>query len=93
LRIQTSAERYLSGFVFCLSSTHSSAPSAYTLAYSTVLTIVNLDGTSILSLYSTELAAVISLLAKEEEEEEEQDDNDKFINIDAFDEGLIDLQL
>jgi hypothetical protein len=57
---------------------------------------VHLDGTSILSLYSTELAAVISLLAKEEEEEEEeeeQDDNDKFINIDAFDEGLVDLQL
>jgi hypothetical protein len=40
-------------FVFCLSSTHSCAPSAYTLAYPTVLTIVHLDGTSILSLYST----------------------------------------
>jgi hypothetical protein len=39
-------------FVFCLSSTHSCAPSAYTLAYPTVLTIVHLDGTSILSLYS-----------------------------------------
>jgi hypothetical protein len=38
-------------FVFCLSSTHSCAPSAYTLAYPTVLTIVHLDGTSILSLY------------------------------------------
>jgi hypothetical protein len=44
-------------FVFFLSSTHSCAPSAYTLAYPTVLTIVHLDGTSILSLYniSTEL--------------------------------------
>jgi hypothetical protein len=39
-------------FVFCLSSTHSCAPSAYTLAYPTVLTIVHLDGTSILSLYN-----------------------------------------
>jgi hypothetical protein len=38
-------------FVFCLSSTHSCAPSAYTLAYPTVLTIVHLDSTSILSLY------------------------------------------
>jgi hypothetical protein len=39
-------------FVFCLSSTHSCAPSAYTLAYPTVLTIVHLDSTSILSLYT-----------------------------------------
>jgi hypothetical protein len=38
--------------VFCLSSIHSCASSTYTLAYSTVLTIVHLDGTSILSLYS-----------------------------------------
>jgi hypothetical protein len=33
-------------------STHSGAPSAYTLAYPAVLTIVHLDGTSILSLYN-----------------------------------------
>jgi len=39
-------------FVFCLSSTHSCAPSAYTLAHLAVLTIVHLDGTSILSLYN-----------------------------------------
>jgi hypothetical protein len=42
-------------FVFCLSSTHSCAPSAYTLAYPTVLTIVHLNGTSILSLYNMQL--------------------------------------
>jgi hypothetical protein len=34
-------------------STHSSASSAYAPAYSAVLTIVHLDGTSILSLYTT----------------------------------------
>jgi hypothetical protein len=39
--------------VFCLPSTHSCASSAYTLAYSAVLTIVHLDGTSILSVYIT----------------------------------------
>jgi hypothetical protein len=44
----------LTGFVFCLPSTHSCASSAYTLAYSAVLTIVHLDGTSILSLYNTD---------------------------------------
>jgi hypothetical protein len=32
---------------------HSGAPSAYTLAYPAVLTIVHLNGTPILSLYST----------------------------------------
>jgi hypothetical protein len=32
---------------------HSCAPSAYTLAYSTVLMIVHLDSTSILSPYTT----------------------------------------
>jgi hypothetical protein len=33
-------------------STHSGASSAYTLAYPAALTIVHLDGTSILSLYN-----------------------------------------
>jgi hypothetical protein len=47
-------------FVFCLSSTHSCAPSAYTLAYPTVLTIVHLDGTSILSLYNRHRTVVFS---------------------------------
>jgi hypothetical protein len=42
----------LSGFVCWFPSTRSGAPSAYTLAYPAVLTIVHLDGTPILSLYS-----------------------------------------
>jgi hypothetical protein len=41
----------LSGFCV-LSPTHSCAPSAYALAHLAVLTIVHLDGTSILSLYN-----------------------------------------
>jgi hypothetical protein len=49
-------------FVFCLSSMHSCAPSAYTLAYPTVLTIVHLDSTSILSLYTSSMNRVIVLL-------------------------------
>jgi hypothetical protein len=40
-------------------STHSGAPSAYTLAYPAVLTIVHLDGTSILSLYNSRLQQVL----------------------------------
>jgi hypothetical protein len=56
MRIQTSTERYLSGFVFCLRSCcllHLLRRHSYTPTYLTVLTIVHLDGTSILSLYTT----------------------------------------
>jgi hypothetical protein len=49
--------------VFCLPSTHSCVPSAYTLAYPTVLTIVHLDGTSILSLYNGLMAKFYALEA------------------------------
>jgi hypothetical protein len=42
-----------------VSPTHSCAPSAYTLAHLAVLTIVHLDGTSILSLYTIKLLSAV----------------------------------
>jgi hypothetical protein len=55
LDLQTSTKHYLSSFVFCLCSCcplHLLRRYSYTPTYPTVLTIVHLNGTSILSLYS-----------------------------------------
>jgi hypothetical protein len=48
-------------FVFCLLYAHCTSD-AYTATYPTVLTIVHLDGTSILSLYTSDLKGVYNRL-------------------------------
>jgi hypothetical protein len=58
LDLQISTKHYLSGFVFCLCSyclLHLLCRYSYTPTYSTVLTIMHLNGTSILSFYNSKL--------------------------------------